>query len=408
MHRSVRRTRRLLVGCGVSILICHIGLSQMVRGGTEVDHRLMLANTRFSIKLFTELYSQDGGKNLFVSPASVTFALTMAYNGAQGDSQRAMAQTLAVNDLSLDELNHANAALKARLDQVSSDVQLSIANALWTKQELTFNPVFLQRNQDFYGAYVAALDIDDPQSPAIINAWVRQHTAGKITEIVDRLDPATVMLLVNAIYFKGKWASEFDPARTQAQPFTLLDGQQKSHPLMVQTGHYPYYRGERFQAVSLPYGSGRLNLYVFLPDEGVGLAALIPQLSAEQWASWMAQFHQTQGYLALPRFQLSYEVELNRALTALGMGEAFDPNMANFEGILSTPSRLYINSIKHKTFVEVNEEGTEAAATTSIDVLATSAIPQQTFTMIVNRPFFCALRDNETGTLLFMGTIVDP
>jgi len=380
----------------------------MVRAGTEVDHRLILANTRFSIKLFTELYSQDSGKNLFVSPASVAFALAMTYNGAKGDTQRAMAQTLAVHELSLDELNSANAALKAQLDQASSDVQLSIANALWTKQELTFNPVFIQRNQDFYGAHVAAVDVDDPRSPVMINAWVRRHTAGKITEIVDRLDPATVMLLVNAIYFKGKWASEFDSARTQEQPFTLLDGHQKSHPLMIQSGRYPYYRGDRFQAVSLPYGSGRVSLYVFLPDEGVGLDALIRKISAEQWATWMTQFRQTQGYVALPRFQISYEVELNRALTALGMGEAFDPNAANFEAVLSTPSRLYINTVKHKTFVEVNEEGTEAAATTSVDVLATSAISQQTFTMIVNRPFLCALRDNETGTLLFVGTIVDP
>jgi serpin B len=380
----------------------------MVRAGTEVDHRLILANTRFSIKLFTELYSQDSGKNLFVSPASVAFALTMTYNGAQGDTQRAMAQTLAVHELSLDELNSANAALKAQLDQASSDVQLSIANALWTKRELTFNPVFIQRNQDFYGAHVAALDVDDPRSPVMINSWVRRHTAGKITEIVDRLDPATVMLLVNAIYFKGKWASEFDSARTQEQPFTLLDGHQKSHPLMIQSGRYPYYRGDRFQAVSLPYGSGRVSLYVFLPDEGVGLAGLIQKLSAERWATWMTQFHQTQGNLALPRFQISYEVELNHALTELGMGDAFDPNVANFEAVLSTPSRLYINSVKHKTFVEVNEEGTEAAATTSVDVFATSAMSQQTFTMIVNRPFFCALRDNETGTLLFVGTIVDP
>jgi serpin B len=380
----------------------------MVRARTEIDHHLMLANTRFSIQLFTELFNQESGKNLFVSPASVAFALAMVYNGAQGDTQHAMAQTLALHDLSLDELNRANAALKAQLDQASADTQLSIANALWTKQDLTFNPDFIQRNQDFYGAHVAAIDVNDPQSPVMINDWVRQHTAGKITEIVGKLDPATVMLLVNAIYFKGKWTSEFDPAQTQEQPFTLLDGQQKSHPLMTQTGRYPYYRGDRFQAVSVPYGSGRVNLYVFLPDEGVGLATFIQQLAAEPWIAWMVQFRQTQGYLALPRFQVSYEVELNGALTALGMGEAFDPNRANFEAVLAPPSPLYINTVKHKTFVEVNEEGTEAAAATSVDVFATSAMPQQSFTMIVNRPFFCALRDNETGTLLFLGTIVNP
>jgi serine protease inhibitor len=407
MNRSFRR-RSLLVGFIGGIFICFIGLSHMVRAATGVDHRLILANARFSIKLFTELYSQDSGKNLLVSPASVAFVLAMTYNGAKGDTQRAMAQTLAVHELSVDELNSANAALKTQLDQASSAIQLSIANALWTKQGLTFNPVFIQRNKDFYGAHVAALDVDAPQAYVVINTWVRQHTVGKITEIVDRLDPSTVMLLVNAIYFKGKWATEFDSARTQEQPFTLLGGQQKSHPLMIQTGRYPYYHGNRFQAVSLPYGSGRVSLYVFLPDEGVSLAALIKTISAEQWAIWMTQFRQTQGYLALPRFQISYEVELNRALSALGMGEAFDPHVANFEAVLSTPSRLYINTVKHKTFIEVNEEGTEAAATTSVDVFATSAMPQHTFTMIVNRPFFCALRDNETGTLLFMGTIVDP
>jgi serine protease inhibitor len=216
-----------------------------------------------------------------------------------------------------------------------------------------------------------------------------------------------VLYLINAIYFKGNWQKEFSKSATQEQPFTLLNGTRKQHPLMSQSGKYRYYENPEFQAISLPYGSGRLSMFVFLPKPNVKQADFYRNFTSENWQQWMKQFSSRSGQIVLPRFKLEYDITLNQALQALGMGVAFQ-DQANFANM--TPKEVKIDEVKHKTFVEVNEEGTEAAAVTSVGIRATSAPPPEEapFKMVVDRPFFCAIRDNQTGTILFMGSIVDP
>jgi serine protease inhibitor len=217
------------------------------------------------------------------------------------------------------------------------------------------------------------------------------------------------MFLINAIYFKGNWAKQFDRRRTRDLPFTLPDGSQKQRPLMAQSGRFDYYAGQQFQAVSLPYGAGRASMYIFLPEQRSSLRAFRRELSHKSWDAWMRHFRQTEGMLALPRFKIQYEATLNDALKALGMAIAFDGRRADFGGMFADGKpNASIDEVKHKTFVEVNEEGTEAAAVTSIGMMRTSMMPQRSFNMVVDRPFFCAIRDNQTGALLFMGSIVDP
>ncbi len=315
-----------------------------------------------------------------------------------------MAAGLEIQDLSLAELNQANAALASSLQSADPAVQLKIANSLWGRQEVAFKPDFLQRNREFYNAAITSLDFANPSSIGQINDWVSQNTAGKIPEIIDRLDPQQVLFLINAVYFKGNWTTQFDPAQTQAQPFYQLDGSQKQHPLMSQQGRYRYYETDQFQAISLPYGNRRLSMYVFLPRPASSLGALTGSLSAATWENWMGQFRSREGQIQLPKFSFEYETSLNEALQVLGMTSIFqNADFANLSDL-----ETEVDQVKHKTFIEVNEVGTEAAAVTSVGVRVTSVDPIPPFQMRVDRPFFCAIRDDETGTILFMGTVMNP
>lgn len=373
----------------------------------SMDAKLVAANVRFGFKLFAETLKQKDSKNVFISPSSVAIALAMVYNGAAGETQQAMAKAMELQGISLSELNQANAELIKGLENPDPKVQLAIANSLWARQGIPFQPKFLQRNQQFYDAKVTELDFKDPGAVATINNWVSQNTRNKITAIVDRLSPDDVMVLINAIYFKGNWSKQFDPATTKQEPFFIGDGSQKLHPLMAQRGEYRYLENDQFQAVSLPYGnSQRMSMYLFLPRSSSNLDTFLQTLTAANWEQWVQQFRNREGSVKIPRFKLEYETNLIPALSALGMGTAFT-RQANFSGLSSVPTQ--IDQVKHKTFVEVNEEGTEAAAVTSIGIRTTSVmIPTEPFNLVVDRPFFCAIRDNQTGTVLFMGAISEP
>lgn len=376
--------------------------------GDKFDSRLASANTRFGFNLFAEVAKQSTGKNIFISPASVSLCLAMAYNGAEAETKQAMARALEVQGLSLDELNRAYADLKAALENPDPKVQLQIANSLWARSGLVFKPDFIQRNKQFFGAEVTELNFNDPSAPATINQWVSDKTKGKIRKIVDSISPDSILFLINAIYFKGSWTKEFDKGKTKEDAFTLGSGSQKRLPMMSASGNYRYYENDDFQAVSLPYGGGRASMYIFLP-KAAGLAAFQKKLSTANWESWMKEFNEMEGDLSLPRFKVEYEITLNDALKALGMGVAFDGARANFRGMIESTQNVFISQVKHKTFAEVNEEGTEAAAVTSTEMRATSVMrPRQKFHMVVDHPFFCAIRDNTTGTVLFMGSITDP
>ena len=409
----IERAGRSLTSLILLVLIGCSMVSQSIVAKNQrsdaVDSRLVSANTQFGFKLFAEVAKEDAGKNVFISPASVGLALAMTYNGAVGETKQAMERALEIQGMNHLELNQAYAQLRSALDSADPKVQLSIANSLWGKKGLTFNPNFIQRNKQYYGAEVAALNFEDPTAPSTINAWVSDKTKGKIDKIIDTIDAQAILFLINAIYFKGTWAIEFDKAKTKEDQFTTLAGKQKPHPMMHQSGKYRYFEGNGFQAVSLPYGGGQVSMYIFLPAKGSSLVEFQKNLSAANWDSWMREFVVTDGEIAVPRFKVGYEIKLNDALTALGMGIAFDAGRADLSGIINTSANVFISEVKHKTFAEVNEEGTVAAAATSVGVFTTSAAqPRKSFRMIVDQPFFCAIRDNKTGTLLFIGSITDP
>ena len=380
--------------------------------GTETDNgdivdvklassRIVSASTDFGLKLFPELVKREPGKNIFISPLSVEIALAMTYNGARGETQTAMAKTLGLEGMSLQEINEANASLLNNLKIMDKDVLLEIANSLWAREGEEFYQDFLKRNEDFYDAKTSVVNFADPATLGIINGWISQKTHGKINNMLDVIPPDAVLYLINALYFKGIWTIQFDKAKTKEMDFTLLDGSKKKVQMMSSKEQYMYFRDEKFEAISLPYGNGRTSMYIFLPDSSSNLEEFQKSLNTNNWNLWMTKFHKTEQEILLPRFKLEYKTLLNESLKALGMGVAFGGG-ADFGGMCS--NGVSISRVLHNTFVEVNEEGTEAAAATIVEMMK-SSLPQR---MVVDRPFFCAIRDNETGAILFMGSIFNP
>lgn len=378
----------------------------MAMNSTSMD-TVIDANTRFSFKLFNQIYQQQENQNIVISPASISAALSMTYNGAKGETQEAIANTLELSGISLEEINQGNLELKQSLETTDEKITLNIANSLWLDQSTSFLPDFIQRVAESYNAELTQLDFSDPNSAAEINNWVKDQTNNKIEKIVDRIEPNQILFLINAVYFKALWRTPFSEAATEAAPFTLLDGSTKQHPLMNAAADYYYLETETFQAINLPYGEGRWSFYVFLPKPDVSLGSFYETLTAENWQEWMKElrYNYVPGSITLPRFTLEYDIALNDTLKALGMEMAFNPEQSDFSAM--TETQATISQVKHKTFIEVNEKGTEAAAATSVGIVATS-VPPPPFSMVVDRPFFCAIRDNKTGTILFMGSIVDP
>ena len=404
------RTYLILIGYAFTILLCLFGCSEIDYTRNIISDVLETidnpdvssvasANTRFGFKLLQDLRERDSGANIFISPLSISIALTMTYNGAVGETEHAMAEVLEIEGLDRDAVNHSNAALRNSLENPDPKVEISIANSIWSRQGVEFNADFLERNRVFFGAEIASLDFSALQATETINEWVNTNTNGKIDKIVDRISPQTLLFLINAIYFKGNWQDEFNKSMTRQGIFHLSDGSEKRVEMMRREGEYPYFRGENFEATSLPYGDGRLGMYIFLPNRDSNLNKFLENLNAENWEGWISQFQDRRHDMILPRFKLEYEVSLNDTLEALGMGIAFGSG-ADFSGM--GPS-LFISEVKHKTFVEVNEEGTEAAAVTA--VVGVKSIPS---VFRVDRPFFFAIYDAETETILFMGTLTEP
>ncbi|MEW5702827.1 MAG: serpin family protein [Candidatus Zixiibacteriota bacterium] len=373
---------------------------------TQIDNRLVDADNRFGFELLSELTRPDATENVFISSASVALALTMTYNGASGETQTAMADALELSGMPRDEINAANADLLSLLADPDPDVRLAVANSLWARKGIDFDAGFLARNQEFFAAEIRALDFTNPSAADTINAWVSEKTRERIPEIVSPpISRATVLFLINAIHFKGMWTYQFDESQTRDGVFHLADGRSKSARFMMQSGDFRYLVDPSFRAICLPYGSGRWGMYIFLPNRESTLADFLARLDYDQWQKWMTGFRSGEARILIPRFRLEYEASLVEPLQALGMGVAFSGE-ADFSAMTPSPHLpLMISNVKHKTFLEVNEEGTEAAAATSVEISLTSLGP---FVMNVDHPFFCAIRDDSTGVVLFMGAVNEP
>ncbi len=368
-------------------------------------------NTAFALELYARLRERDG--NLFLSPYSVSTALAMTYAGARGDTAAQMADVLHF-DLKGEALHRAFGQLVERLNEQGEKggYQLSVANALWGQKGYGFLKEFLDLTEAHYGAGLHEVDFEKGLEAArqTINAWVEEETQDKIKELIPKgaLDVLTRLVLTNAIYFKGDWASPFEEEETKDEPFTLLDGQKLDVPMMHQTEKFGYAEDEGLQVLELPYVGKELSMVVLLPKSADGLADLEKSLTAENLEKWLAGLRRRNVVVALPRFKVTCGFALGKALKSMGMTDAFSPAAADFSGMNGGKEPLWIGAVIHKAFVEVNEEGTEAAAATAVMMVGGMARPEPTPVFRADHPFLFLIRDTRTGSILFLGRVANP
>jgi serine protease inhibitor len=368
---------------------------------------------RFSFRLFAEVARTDASPNLFLSPASVAMCLGMAREIASGKTRQEIGNVLGLDELAPQDADDVFASLN-RVFRQRVDVTLSAANSLWRSNHTTVLPQTAARLRDIFDAEITALDFSSPAAPPQINSWVSEKTCGKIASIVGPLSPLTALIGVNAIYFKGLWQIPFRPAQTYEGTFTTSTGASKRLPMMRQAQTFSYYEDAKLQAIALPYGTGsfgdKLAMYVLLPASGTDLRRFVLDVNSDLWHFWLARFERIRGTIELPKFKFDYGCRLRSPLSALGMKRAFDSEQAQFDGVRAALGKVWLDEILHKTMVDVNEAGTEAAAVTAMTFTMMKAMPrpQRTFHMVVDRPFVVAVRDLSSSTILFLGCIGDP
>jgi len=377
-------------------------ITALPRELTGAEQKLITGSNAFAFDLFRQINTDQRSSNVFISPLSASMALGMTVNGAAGSTYDAMHTTLRLGDASKQEINEGYESLIALLRGLDKSTDFRIANSIWYEQSFPFNAGFLADSKSFFDAEVKGLDFKNPSSLATINSWVNQSTAGKIPAILDAIDPAERMFLINAIYFKGSWQKQFDKSKTSDAPFFAFDKTTSTVPLMHQAdATLRIAHSSNYSAVDLLYGNSAFAMTVVLPNAGVDINAFAESLTGDSWKMLEESFVEQESDLYLPRFQVTWKRQLNPDLTALGMGIAFSDN-ADFTGMSPLGHQLAITHVIQKTFVDVNEEGTEAAAATSVGIGPTSLPPS----IRVDRPFVFVIRERFSGTILFMGKIV--
>jgi serine protease inhibitor len=364
-------------------------------------------STRFAFKVFRELVSGDG---VFFSPSSVMLCLAMVHEVASGKTREAMAQALEIAGLDPIDTNLTIAGLRT-LSHRREHLEVLVANSLWCSDRVQVRSECIAALRDIYDAELTTLNFAAQEAVPRINAWVNERTKSKISHILNELSPLAAMVAVNAIYFKGRWAVPFEHYFTRDGLFTTSTGQEKQLPMMFQSGMYSYCEDDESQAVLLRY-EGDMAMYVILPRAGANTRQFHLGLSSGGWESRLARFEKVAGAIQLPRFKLDYSARLERPLKNLGMERAFDPNQAEFDGVSAGQLPVWIDRVFHRAVAEVNEQGTEAAAATMMTACFSSSgrikRPPREFKMIIDRPFFFVIRDETTGTILFMGWVGDP
>jgi len=376
----------------------------------ELDQKsksLLESDNAFAFEIFREIVeTEENNKNIMISPLSISLALAMTYNGADGETREAMENVLHLQGLSTDDINKSYQSLINALLSVDPKVIMEIANSIWYKEGFTVEEEFLNINRTYYDAEVTGLDFTNPASVDIINQWVSDKTHEKIDKIIEVINPLDIMFLINAIYFKGTWKYEFDKNDTQESPFYDENGDfLKNAQMMTLAGDLNYTYNDLFQAIELPYGQGNYSMIIMLPQSGVSVDSLVNNIDDNIWKTWIDDFYKRTNFrIFIPKFKFEYEKELKDALCQLGMEIAFS-DLADFSKI-NPDYDLLISSVKHKTFIEVNEEGTEAAAVTAVTVGTTSIGPSSEFR--ADHPFIFIIKEKYTGAIMFMGKIAVP
>jgi len=383
-----------------------------VRELNAVEQQLVEADQSFSHELFRSVVAEDDKENIFISPLSVSFALGMALNGAEGQTFEEMQETLGFTSLNLQEINEGYESLMGLLNGIDPNVVMNIANSAWLRENaININQDYVERIKTHFDAEFSELDFTNSDATDIINDWVNQKTNGKIEKLFNnKIPPEMVLLLINTLVFEAEWTNQFDPEHTEKASFHLETGDSTEVDMMKRRAVYPSLFNEEVNMLNIPYGDSLFAMTVLMPaDKSTNVEEFIEEsVTRENLDIWTNNQSDQRVDLQLPRFELKYDIQLNEILELIGMEKAFKENEANFTGMLadssSTRKKLFIDEIKHKTFIQVDEQGTEASAATSVGIVPTSAPPA----MIVDRPFVFIIRERTSGANLFMGMVKNP
>jgi serine protease inhibitor len=375
---------------------------------SQTEELLIEAGNDFAFRFLKQVYGSAPDTSVFLAPLSASMALGMTMNGTAGATFDEMRSVLGFGSMALAQINVGYRDLMRLLLELDPKVEVGIGNSIWYREGFPVKAAFLDRTRLFFDARASAMNFSDPGAAAVINGWVKDQTRGKIEEIVDSpMDPATVMILINAVYFKGTWASQFDKKKTAQATFTGRSGATSSMPLMELTDTLRYAETDRYQAVDLPYGGKAFSMTLVLPNPGQTMEELVGSLDPASWNQLVAGLQRREGTVYLPRFRMEWDKILNETLQAMGMRLAFIGGQADFSELSdeAVARGLYISRVRQKTYVDVDEEGTEAAGVTSVEIRDSASAR---FVFRADRPFLFVIRERFSGTILFAGVLVEP
>lgn len=396
-----------LVGC--ENISSNKGSEQI--SANEIDKEVVEGNNKFAFNIFKELSKEEKEKNMFISPLSISTALTMTYNGAKDNTKEEMSKVLGYEKMDDDKINNSYKALTGYLGNIDKNIKLNIGNSIWIREGQDINKEFININKDIFSAKVDNLDFSKPSSVDKINGWIEKSTNNMIKDMLKGpIDNDVIMYLINAIYFKGDWQEPFDSSKTTTEEFTNSKGEKSQIEFMKKMafdGKTSYGEKDDFKVIRMPYDSGKVAMYAVLPEEGLKVDEFINNLDLDKWKDIKASIEKEKKDVdvSFPKFEIEYGAkELKDSLINLGMKEAFS-DVANFNGIRE---KLYISNVLHQAKIEVNEKGSEAAASTIVG-MKESAMPiiDDPKEFIASRPFVFIIEDEESGTILFMGKLED-
>ena len=375
---------------------------------SEKSAKIIAADNQFGLEIFQKINgSLTEQKNTMISPMSISLALAMVYNGSEGNTKTQMETMLHKSGLTPDDINQDYKDLVTALVSHDPKVELSISNAMFYRNTFAVKSDFVSTNKDYYEAEVAGLDFTkNAETLNKVNGWVNSKTKGKIDKIIDQVNPEDIMYILNAIYFNGEWKYRFDAKQTSNQSFTKEDNSVIQVPVMTIENQFNYYSASSFEMLEMPYGSGKFSMLVLLPKTGKKTDDVISLLTTNNLSDWISKLTETKKTVYLPKFEFKFDKSLIDNLQALGMTDAFDSGKADLTGI-SDEAQLFISEVMHKSYIKVDEKGTEAAAVTGVTVGLTS-VGTDLAVFRADHPFVFIIREKDTNSILFIGKVIDP
>lgn len=372
---------------------------------TRSEQEMVSKGNEFAFSLFREVSRNDNKDNVLISPLSAGMALAMLNNGAAGNTMEQIKSTLGFNDYSLKEMNNYYNKMSKGLFLVDTSTDFNLANSIWIDEEFPIKEPFAKINRETYDSEIHNIDFGSPVTLNVINKWCADKTKNKIPNLLDQLSSSTKLLLINALYFKGTWKDKFEKKNTSKKEFTNIDGSKATVDMMQNKKDLLYGYDNTFRFVELPYGNEAFSMVILLPEKNKNINSLIENFEINHWNEIKKRLLKTEVDLELPRFKIEYGKYFNDELINMGMESAFTP-AANFSNISDVP--LHVAFVLQKTVIEVNEEGTEAAASTAIGMEMYDPGPIQKPEAVkfhVDRPFIYMIKEKSTGAILFVGKV---